>query len=735
VRSLAGIEQCFGLRDVSLPELDSAGVERLTGLPKLETLAVDAAPNGTDWSPLLRIPSLRRVKAPVDAAVAERLVERGVDVRTRHRPLPLERLCAYASLRRIADRVLDLPAAERDRWALARCGDDTPDRLENAEELVVARAWLMLGDPGAATEQAYTKALLHLATRLDDAGQGHEAAAATEKAVELLRRHDTDLPELGAALELLADRLRPHRAEQGIAALTEASAIFHRLALADPDRYADRFLATNGRLALDREGGVAAGVDAARQRVELLRALGATDPSYAVLIRLLDDLSGQESGADATRLEAEAAAVQRELATAQPTFFTLRDLARRYRRLGQREDALAAAEQALAAARRPTGDDPTNEHRHLAWALQDVVGRLTDLGRHAEALTVAEEQVAHGERGVAEGIASESALVQALHRYGACCNALDRLDESVAVQQRIVDITRRLAETDSWQRLVLAALLTNLGNQLSALGRLREALEATAEGVERFRELGDDSKLAIAVSNLGIRYGAVGRNEESAVAAAEAVEVARRLAATDPSANEPGLVTALNNLAISLNRLGRHAEAVTAAGEAVDTARRRTDNETDLARPLNTLGWSLSQAGEHAAGLTASIEAVAIYRRHAQGDDPLLADALTDHAAIRSRLGRHAEALAATDEAVALYRRLAADRPGKFGADLARCLSTFAEVRLAAWPELSEPSAAAALAAADEAVSRFEALAEHLPDAHEAELRAARSVQAGIHRA
>jgi hypothetical protein len=79
--SLAGIEQCFGLRSISMLSLFCASdLEPLTRLPHLEKIDVDNAGKGVDWTPLLRIPSLRVVKAPVSAAVAAELVSRGVEV-------------------------------------------------------------------------------------------------------------------------------------------------------------------------------------------------------------------------------------------------------------------------------------------------------------------------------------------------------------------------------------------------------------------------------------------------------------------------------------------------------------------------------------------------------------------------------------------------------------------------------------------------------------------------------
>jgi tetratricopeptide (TPR) repeat protein len=86
----------------------------------------------------------------------------------------------------------------------------------------------------------------------------------------------------------------------------------------------------------------------------------------------------------------------------------------------------------------------------------------------------------------------------------------------------------------------LAAALNDLGNRLSALGRHREALDATTEAITLHRALATDNpdahnpSLAMALSNLGLHLGALGRHEEALEARAEAVRIYHDLADRDP---------------------------------------------------------------------------------------------------------------------------------------------------------------------------------------------------------
>ena len=160
------------------------------------------------------------------------------------------------------------------------------------------------------------------------------------------------------------------------------------------------------------------------------------------------------------------------------------------------------------------------------------------------------------------------AWVQALHR------ALPLPDRTLALrafEERVYRTWVALA-ADAAER---AQALVMLGYALSALGRREEALAATGEAVEHYRELARENPaafrpdLAMSLNNLGSDLSALGRREEALAATREAVEIRRELARENPAAFRPDLAMSLNNLGYMLSALGRWEEALAAYEEAV----------------------------------------------------------------------------------------------------------------------------------------------------------------------
>ncbi len=81
---------------------------------------------------------------------------------------------------------------------------------------------------------------------------------------------------------------------------------------------------------------------------------------------------------------------------------------------------------------------------------------------------------------------------------------------------------------------------------------------------------------------------------------------------------------------------------------------------------------------------TASLQSVGEYRERHDGDPyeyaALLADALTDHALIRTLRAERAEAEAAIAESLAMHRELAAANPGRYQRELDRALEVAAQL-------------------------------------------------------
>jgi tetratricopeptide (TPR) repeat protein len=310
---------------------------------------------------------------------------------------------------------------------------------------------------------------------------------------------------------------------------------------------------------------------------------------------------------------------------------------------------------------------------------------------------------------------------------GRALSALGRREEALAATQEAADLYRDLARANPQAFLPdLATSLNNLGNRLSDLGRREEALKATQESVDIRRKLAEQNRqaflpdLAMSLNNLGRALSALGRREEALTATQKAVKIYRQLAEQNPQAFLPDLAGSLNNLGNVLSELGRREEALAATQEAVDIYRdlaRATPQAflPDLAMSLNNLGSDLSALGRREEALTCTQEAVDIYRGLAQVNPPAflpdLAGSLNNLGRDLSALGRREEALAATQEAVDIYRGLAQANPQAFLPYLAGSLNNLGN-RLSALGRREE-----ALRATQEAVEIRRKLAEQNPQA------------------
>jgi len=120
-----------------------------------------------------------------------------------------------------------------------------------------------------------------------------------------------------------------------------------------------------------------------------------------------------------------------------------------------------------------------------------------------------------------------------------------------------------------------ARLSVNLGYALSALGRREEALLATQEAVEIYRQLAQENPqaflpdLARSLNNLGYALSALGRREEALLATQEAVGIYRQLAQENPQAFLPYLAMSLGAHGSVLRGLGRYTEAAQAFAEGL----------------------------------------------------------------------------------------------------------------------------------------------------------------------
>ncbi len=389
--------------------------------------------------------------------------------------------------------------------------------------------------------------------------------------------------------------------------------------------------------------------------------------------------------------------------------------------------ALALAELRRLERRLPEAQPAERERllEALAGARLRAAGELLDAGQPSDALEHA--TAALDLAGTSPALAARAHTVLAgVHRaFGEREAEVDDLERAVALYRKL---------EPEGDRPALAEALHQLGNMLSALGRREEALDATAEVVEIYRQLAEDRPdaflpdLAGSLNNLGAMFSALGHRDEALEATAQAVEIYRQLAKDRPDAFLPDLAGSLSNLGIRLSNLGRREEALDAASEAVQIYRRLVKDRPgaflpDLARSLSNLGADLSDLGRREEALDASSEAVQLYRRLAEDRPaaflPGLAMSLNNLGRDLSRLRRREEALDATSEAVQIYRQLAKNRPDAFLPDVAGSLSNLGIL----FSGLGRHQDAVEVAR--EAVEIFTMLTERWPEAFAEKLRVA----------
>jgi tetratricopeptide (TPR) repeat protein len=275
-------------------------------------------------------------------------------------------------------------------------------------------------------------------------------------------------------------------------------------------------------------------------------------------------------------------------------------------------------------------------------------------------------------------------------------------ETAAALYGRIAEVLRDAVEaeiaTASGDQLqaIYAGTLSNLGNQLSHLGRPEEALTAAGEATGVYRVLvaaRPDAFLrdfATSLNNLGNRLAELGQDEDALAAAQEAIDIRRRLAAAHPDVFLlRDLGDSLNSEGLHLTGLGRSEEGLTAVQEATDIYRRVAAARPDaflpgLAISLINLGKISNALGRHEDALATAQEATDVYRRlaAAQSDAflPYLAISLNNLGAFFGELGRPEQGLTAAQEATDIYRRVAIRQPDGFLPNLADSLTNLGAI-------------------------------------------------------
>ncbi|MBO3747412.1 tetratricopeptide repeat protein [Streptosporangiaceae bacterium NEAU-GS5] len=555
-------------------------------------------------------------------------------------------------------------------------------RMEISAAAAVVEQGQESGSSGSAAEDHidFAGALVKLGRLQLDLGMRHEASAAVDDAIRLLRsmrdgsRQGLDA-RLAAAQEASAMVLaRLGRRTEALEAAEEAVSILRRPAQDDPKSHecslADA-LSTHARQ-LGRLGHGREAVLVAAEAVEVHRrhAVAGLNSHSARLAYSLDVLGFLETDADR---------------------------------------ALAASQEAVTLYQRlPEVTGKPLFVADLARALRNHAFNLLDLGRRNEAASAATQAVTiYRDLAAIEAAAFDSYLADALEALAQCLWPGGRLREAEAAIDEALGMCRRLAQSDPETFAVdLAYALATRGTVLAVMGRHDDSLADTQEAMTAFQMLNErfvgvfDSEIATTMLNQASALVGLGRVPAALEVNTRLVELRRRMAAADPGRFRVSLAAALMNLGKDLLSLGRVAEALDPTQEAVELLGGLMEREPDrfakeYGLASTNLGVVLAQLGRAEQGMAVMEKTVATYRRLAQ-DEPLafepdLARALMNLAVHLAKTGRHA--VTAATEAVEIFRRVVTANPGAFTDELAMAERNlaFATLGAIAMPGITPP--------------------------------------------
>jgi hypothetical protein len=364
--------------------------------------------------------------------------------------------------------------------------------------------------------------------------------------------------------------------------------------------------------------------------------------------------------------------------------------------------------------------DQTNDPAKRAQINQRISQRCYNAGLHQQGVKAAKEAVRLYRDLAAEDSANyKEALADALDSFGIHLELTRQTSEALAATQEAADMYRELISADRTDlEPTLGRVLANLAGrrQLDPQSRLTIAREAVAIGrrCSANNPVPEGLELAGAIENLAVALENVGHKAEAVVATREAVSIRREQAAKAPEIYSPDLLRVLINLSRRLNATNKSAEALRVIEEVIGLYRRLAAadpaaHEAGLARSLDDLGWIAAGAGQNDRAIAVSTEAIELYRRLAAADpayEPGLARSLHSLGRIAAGAGQNDRAIAVSTEAIELYRRLAAADPAAHEADLARSLYEIGVFRVRATGQLTQ-----AFAAFAEAIELYRRLA------------------------
>ncbi len=283
----------------------------------------------------------------------------------------------------------------------------------------------------------------------------------------------------------------------------------------------------------------------------------------------------------------------------------------------------------------------------FATAETELGALLKAAGEYSEAVELFENAVT----GYQEALGGDHEYtVIALKNLLSLNQGLDRAEQVVAVQRRILGIQERTMGADHPQRAQrlnsLAFYLHQRGDHQAALPYYQQALAI------RERSLGaEHADTALSLNNLAFLLEDLGRPEEALPHYLRGLAILDAEGQTDVSFLRD-LSTNLGNLLMSL---GRIIEAESHFLRAVDLLELEVGaDDPRLLNELNLLGSSLGDLGAYVIAENLMRRALAIRRRTLETGDVLLAPALNNLAIAATELGKYQEARACYEEALQL---------------------------------------------------------------------------------
>jgi tetratricopeptide (TPR) repeat protein len=434
------------------------------------------------------------------------------------------------------------------------------------------------------TDDPAVHARIHydLAPQLSYAGRVDEGLAEARRATALYRQLAAQNPEdyvrwLGTSLAALAGHLTLAHPHEAVAAGEEAIQILRRPAESAPQAAAinlarglDNYSAALSQVGRRTEATAAAG-EALRVMAQLAGA-ASDDAKWADdFAGILNNYGCFQDVEDAGQREkaifalSEATRLYRRLTEANPRTFmpdlamSLHNLGDRLAEAGRRDEAVAATAEAAQIYRRIVEVNPSAFEQRLGQTLEHLSMHFHEGGRREDAVQTAREAT-RVHRRLAEKKPHEStpALARSLSALGVACHGAGHKQEALTATEEAVRIYRRLAQVDPERyEAGLAGTLDHLSIRLAKVQRMQEAITVADEAARIYRRIRTSkpelyaSDFAMTLGNLGVLLSQSGRQNEALAATEEAVHLFRQQAHRNPQQFAPHLAKALLSLAMA----------------------------------------------------------------------------------------------------------------------------------------------------------------------------------------